>query len=435
MGFWSTLLGRNLPVAHSTPNITYLGAHDITALLATVDQMTVADMWTKQPHLRTVVGFLCRSVAKLGIHAYRRVDDNNRVRDRETVAALLLSGGRNLPNPSMTAYDLTYALVGDHELHDRAYWLVARDLDVPAGWVIRRLPPAWVQPTGSGWEPTSMLVRAPDGNIVEVNPRQIVTFTGYHPASTRLGSPTVEALRGTLKEQIEASAYRAQVWERGGRVSSVLERPKDAPKWSDSAREGFREDWYAKYTGRGSKAGGTPILEDGMTLRQIDFSAKDQQYVEAHKLALATVAAAFYVNPIMVGLLDNANYANVREFNRMVYGVTLGPIIKQIEDRLNGFLLPMLGVPDDVYVEFNVEAQLRGTIEEQAAVFQSACGGPWMTRNEARARQNLPAIDGADELIVPLNVIEGGQASPTDSAPPKEDPWVLPWAAPDPVRS
>ena len=32
--------------------------------------------------------------------------------------------------------------------------------------------------------------------------------------------------------------------------------------------------------------------------------------------------------------------------------------------------------------------------------------------------RNLPAIEGGDELIVPLNVVEGGQASPTDSAPP-----------------
>jgi hypothetical protein len=41
-----------------------------------------------------------------------------------------------------------------------------------------------------------------------------------------------------------------------------------------------------------------------------------------------------------------------------------------------------------------------------------------MTRNEARARLNLPHLEGADDLIVPLNVTQGGQASPTDSAPP-----------------
>ena len=38
-----------------------------------------------------------------------------------------------------------------------------------------------------------------------------------------------------------------------------------------------------------------------------------------------------------------------------------------------------------------------------------------MTRNEARADNNLPPVPGGDDLIVPLNVIEGGQASPQDT--------------------
>ena len=41
-----------------------------------------------------------------------------------------------------------------------------------------------------------------------------------------------------------------------------------------------------------------------------------------------------------------------------------------------------------------------------------------MTRNEARADNNLPPIEGGDELIVPLNVVTGGQASPTDTHNP-----------------
>jgi hypothetical protein len=48
-----------------------------------------------------------------------------------------------------------------------------------------------------------------------------------------------------------------------------------------------------------------------------------------------------------------------------------------------------------------------------------------MTRNEQRARFNLPRIDGADELIVPLNVVEGGLASPRDTAPKRARPVLL----------
>ena len=63
---------------------------------------------------------------------------------------------------------------------------------------------------------------------------------------------------------------------------------------------------------------------------------------------------------------------------------------------------------------------MKGSFEEQATSLQTAVGGPWLTRNEARARQNLPQIEGGDELITPLNVLIGGQASPTDS-PGKSD--------------
>ena len=54
---------------------------------------------------------------------------------------------------------------------------------------------------------------------------------------------------------------------------------------------------------------------------------------------------------------------------------------------------------------------------------QAAVGGPYMTRNEARALNNLPSVAGGDDLIVPLNVLTGGLASPQDTAPP---PKALP---------
>ena len=43
-----------------------------------------------------------------------------------------------------------------------------------------------------------------------------------------------------------------------------------------------------------------------------------------------------------------------------------------------------------------------------------------MTADEARARFNMPSLGGdAAQLVTPLNVLVGGQASPRDSAPPK----------------
>lgn len=92
-----------------------------------------------------------------------------------------------------------------------------------------------------------------------------------------------------------------------------------------------------------------------------------------------------------------------------------------LEERLNAFLVPMLGLdPARHYCEFDLSAKLAASFEEQAGVLQSSAGGPWMTRNEVRARMNMPALPGGDELIVPLNVSEGGLASPNDTDPTVE---------------
>jgi hypothetical protein len=229
----------------------------------------------------------------------------------------------------------------------------------------------------------------------------------------------VETLKLILAEQVHAMKYREQVWQRGGRVGTVLVRPATAPAWSEEAARQFKADWQARYAGDDApSAGGTPILQDGMELKKVGFSAHDEQFVEGAKLALATVAGVYHVNPIMVGILDNANYSNVKAFRQMLYGETLGPLIAAVEARINEFLLPMLGSADNIYVEFNIAEKLKGSFEEQAAVMQTATGAPWLTRNEARAMVNRPAVTGGDDLVVPLNVLIGGQASPTDSAPP-----------------
>lgn len=383
-----------------------------------IRKLAPSEMWETQPHLRTVVSFLARNVAQLGLHSFERMGETDRQRDRESTAARLL----RRPNSETTAYELIFGLVGDLSLYDIAYWHVAADAEAPSGWSIVRLPPEWVKPKNAdAFRRASYDVKAPGGDTINFPATEILTFHGFNPTDPRDGSTPISALKGVLQEQLQSSLYRQQVWKNGGRVSAVLKRPQGA-KWSPEARDRFREDWHSTYTGSGPRAGGTPILEDGMELQRIDFSAKDQEYVEGAKLSFATVCSAYHVNPTMVGLLDNANYSNVREFRRMLYGDTLGPLLAQIEDRLNAFLLPMLGMDSAThYLEFNLAEKLQGSFEEQAAVMSTLVGRPIMSADEGRARFNLPAMGGdAESLVTPLNVLIGGQASPRDTGSQNE---------------
>lgn len=365
-----------------------------------IDDMGVEQLWREQPHLRTVTDFIARSVASVNLHAYRHDDDGGRQRVRgEPVARLLKKA-----NDSQLMYDVIYRALVDLCLYDEFVWIV--DTNADGDWRITPIAPTWVTRYRwhDAWTMKSMvMVDQTTGEHVEVPAEKIVRIHGYSPYTMKHGASPVEALKETLREQLEAASYRAQLWRSGARLGGVITRPADRP-WDGTARRRFKAAWQSQYTGRGSGAGGTPILEDGMDFKPAHLKAQDEQVVDMAKLSLQTVASVFHINPTMIGLLDNANYSNVREFRRSLYGDSLGPQIKRIEDALNQWVLPMLGADDGVYVEFNLEEKLRASFEEKAAVTSTAVGAPWMTVNEARAMNNMPAVDGGEELIRPLNV-------------------------------
>ncbi|MFZ4233558.1 phage portal protein, partial [Streptomyces griseoincarnatus] len=251
-----------------------------------------SELWRTQPHLRTVVDFVARNVAQLGLHTYDRVSDTDRRRVTSSTAAQLL----RRPNPDQTTYELVYATVADMALHDRAFWWVARDASADTGWVLRQIPTAWVVQGlgGTVFAPSEWVVRPPAGTEPIVIPAaQMVTFHGWDPGDPSSGSSPVRALKLILSEQIHAYTYREQVWQRGGRVAAVIERPIDAPGWSAKGKERFRKEWQSSYAGSGPEAGGTAILEDGMKLVKASFSAREDEFVAAATLSLTTVASTY----------------------------------------------------------------------------------------------------------------------------------------------
>jgi HK97 family phage portal protein len=302
-------------------------------------------------------------------------------------------------------------MVSDLAIYDNAIFLKVKGDDAPFGLV--RLDPSRVTVTGDN-------PYYADGYRVAkqvFKPEDVLHFRGYSPEDARWGVSPMETLRTILAEDHQAALYREQLWRNGARAAGYLERPVSAPEWTREGKERFRSQWHAQYSGDGSRAGGTPILEDGMKYVPASTSPRDAQYIESRKLTREEVTAAFHIPLTMVGLLDNATYSNMAEQHKIMYQDTLGPWLTMIQQELALQLVPDFADTDDLYVEFNVAEKLKGSFEEQAAQLQTATGAPWMTRNEARARVNLPQVAGGDELITPLNVLTGGQASPTDSAP------------------
>ena len=392
-----------------------------------VEGMSPKQLYATQANLHAVVSFLSDSIAQLPLKVYHRNGESDRERDRDSVAAKLLWK----PNADQTEYEFWNAVVIEYFLYGTAIVWLLPDPYSESGYQLRILPRDWIVDSESttAYALDSVTITA-RGNApaVKVPKDDFIQFKMYSPGSPGSYQSPVAALTQTLMEQIQADKFRTQIWKSSGRFNAYITRPKDVAPWDDETKkrwvEAFREGWGSG----GGSAGKMPLLEDGMEIKPYQFNAEQAQYAETKQLSREDVAAAYHVNPSLIWHTSTQTYASAKDNARALYADCLGPTIQMLQQRINSFLLPMIGADPDTYVIFDMNEKLKGSFEERASILQAAVGGPYMTRNEARADSNLPPIEGGDDLIVPLNVNNGfdNPAVTTESASePQEEPKMM----------
>ncbi len=370
-----------------------------------------ATLFRTQPNVRTCVDFLSRNIAQLGLHVYRRVSDTDRERLTDHPLAQVIR--RPLPAQyKVTRYRMIEALIGDLGVYFNAYLVKIRVEGAPAG--LLRIPPQYMEVEG-GLAPTKYTLSL-SGFRREIDPNDLLHIRGYNPENAIVGLSPLETLRRILAEEHAAGDYREHFWQNAARMHGVIHRPASAPEWSPGARARFKAEFEALYAG-GENSGKTAILEEGMEWKEASFNPQESEYLAGRKLTREECARAYHIPPPLVGILDHATFSNIQEQHKQLYQDTLGPWLRMIEEDLVLQLLPEFADTENVYVEFNIKEKLSGDFETRTRALQSAVGRPWMTANEARALENLPSMEGGDELVVPLNVLIGGRASPRDATP------------------
>lgn len=370
-------------------------------------------LYQTQANIRAVVDFLSNSIAQLPLEVYTRNAETDRNRDRTSAAALTLWR----PNSDQTEYEFIRALAIEYFVFGAVYVWVLPD-DSPSGFQLRIVPTDWIIGTdfSNAYAPDSIRLCAKNGGTaVDVPRSEFIQFRTYSAGNPGGYLSPISALRQTLEEQIQAGKFRKQLWASSGRLNAQITRPKDVQPFDDETRKRFIDAFRDSWGAGGSKAGSIPLMEDGMEIKPFQTSFKEQQWQESVTLSREDVAAAYGVNPSLIWHTGTQTYASAKDNARALYSDCLGPVLQMLQQRINSFLLPRLGATPDTYVEFDLTEKLKGSFEERASILQASVGGPWLTRNEARADNNLPPVDGGDELIVPLNVLVGGQASPQDT--------------------
>lgn len=86
-------------------------------------------IWRAQPQVRTVVGFLARNIAQIGLHTYRRISNTDRQR--------LIRCPLARPTPDLTNYRMIQRLVSDLVVYDVAFLAKVRAADGALGALVQ----------------------------------------------------------------------------------------------------------------------------------------------------------------------------------------------------------------------------------------------------------------------------------------------------------
>ena len=383
------------------PPITLRSVRGRSATAGSVAGMSLRGVWESQPSVRKVVSFMASTVAALPWRVYR-AEDGGRERLHDSPAETLV----RRPTRFTSSADLVTGLALDWLLYGSACAVLVDE-------EIVRVPAPLLMLSTDVFGRVNDVATVAGGETVSLADLPVALMHGWDPDGSGAVAP-VRTLRALLAELSEAEGWRRRMWTDVPRVSAQVTRPKDAPRWSDEKRERFLQ---AMADFKSSTSGGSiPVMEDGMKLESAPQVQPDLSSASSVRtLTDIEVAGYFGVPPELLGMRE-ANYGGYAALRRDLYTRVLGPLIGRIEDALNAEIVPALAGGDTaVYGMLDRTEAQDGTLLERVQALQSATGGPVMTRAEARERLDLPYLEGTEELIVPLNVIQGGQASPTDS--------------------
>lgn len=371
----------------------------------TAQSANYAWIYVNSPAVRTVVDVIVRNVGQLDLRLYEEVSEKERQPDPTHPAALSM----RYPSEEVSSDAFIRSLFKDFLVHDNAYAVME---PAPGGQITFAWVPAhMVEVQGSSlFRAEGYRVHRLDGTWVDFQPDAMLHWRGENPNDPRIGVSRLDTLRGVIAEDAALAQATVELANSGLTQPVYGYRPVEAPEISNEARQGLEEDLANRMRGANRKPF---ILEEGTELRPYGVSPRDAQMVEIRRWAIERVAAVYGVPLGMVGLADN-----LAEAQEQFYSDTLPPYCEEFTKMLNQRVLVRIYDWTDGCFEFNLDEKLMGN--ERLKTLVSATGRPVMLTNEARAKVNLPPVDGGDELVTPSNVIVGEKPSPM--VMPPQDP-------------
>lgn len=219
-----------------------------------------------------------------------------------------------------------------------------------------------------------------------------------------MGLSPIQSAAETLGGLMDANRAASREWQNGLKVGGFLKTGAATLTAEQRAR---MRNALGEF-GRPENAGKWMVLEAGMepaSAQGVRINPADAQLLESRYFGIEEVCRAFGVPPQLIGHTDKASSwaSSLEQTNMGFLTYSLRPTLVRIEQAIARKLLN----PEErsqYKPKFSVEGLLRADSAGRASFYTQMLQNGVMSRNDVRTLEDLPRVEGGDDLTVQLNM-------------------------------
>lgn len=365
------------------------------------------------PAVYSCITLLADDIASLPLILYRRLERGKERAAGNSYYTLM----HDAPNPEHTSFVFRQLMMGHLLAWGNFY---AQKIWDDAG-VVRELwplSPDRMQVFRDGGM-RKYLYRKQDGQERAFRAEEILHIPGFGYDGL-VGYSPIQLAVNTIGLAMSAEKYTGNVFANDARPTVALIHPGKLQ--DEKVTERLINQWNQNYKGP-DNAGKAVVLEEGMSVKEIGFPPKDTQFIETQKWSLLQYARMYHIPPHMIGAVEVSTSwgSGIEQQEQGYINHTLRSLTRRVEQQLNKDIL-LEAQRREYFYEHLFDDLLRGDTNSRYTAYGTAITNGFMTRNEAREKENWNPLEGLDEPLVPLNMANANDPDPEPEPEPEPVP-------------
>lgn len=254
---------------------------------------------------------------------------------------------------------------------------------------------------------------------------EVVHIKNY-TVNGKTGISTLEFARTTTEIALTGDAETLNRFANGGSVRGIVGNDKSVRgfgEYQDTELAKTADDLDAKF-----RSGKRIVSVPGQAqFIPVALTSADMQFLESRKFTVRDICRFFGVHPSFVFDDTSNNYKSAEMANVAFLSNTLNPLLRKIEVELHRKLVAP-SICCKRQFTFDRDGLYACDLDSKVKYIAQTIAAGIYTVNEWRVKENQPAVEGGDTVLVSANlksITEAGKVA-ADPAPPAADPEPAP---------